>query len=714
MKGSKPFLFLGLGLMLWTLTGCGGKVPLNGPAPLNFAGVPLPNAELNTFYKEVIVVTGGLQPYTYTITGGSLPPGLSMNSSGVVSGTPTALGSSSFIVTVADSQTPVQARNIASFTITVVSQVTLPSATLPNATIGVAYNATITASGGISPYTYALAQGSAALPPGLTLNSSGTISGTPTGPVGTTSFTVQVTDFDTGTATQTFSITVAGKLAGTFAFSFNGYNSQGQAFYMAGSFVTDGAGNVTGGVLDRNGNDSTGLMTEVPITAGSGANGLACPVPSSASGSIYCVNSNDLGTLTLVSTLGTYQFQFSLSSTNDASMILADPNHLNLWGSGVIRQQFLSGLSLAELKGNYSFGFFGVDAGSQRLAGAGTFTADDSGNLTAGLEDTNDNGTVKSRVAFTGEILTLDTTTGRGTERLNIGSEVVDYAFYVVAGISQSGATGVGSSELMEIQTDAVSNGASVTLASVLSQRAAGVSGGGTFGDASLTGVSVMELNAVSSISGGTAPSATLGLATFDGSGNITSFTTDENNGGTPCSGGGTICQNSYKGAYTVEPNGRVTVTGLGSTAPVWYLVTTNQGFVVGTDSSVTSGSFEPQTGSPFFTISIVGNYYGGTITPVLPAVTNEVDSAGATAPPPPGSGNGSLAVTYDSSGTNGVMTNQMLTATYTVDATGRAVLQDSNGNTVAVLYIVSSVPGSRKNVLINPGNDPRLTVEAH
>jgi Putative Ig domain len=687
---------------------------MNGPSPLNFAGVPLPNAELNTFYKEVIVVTGGLQPYTYTITGGSLPPGLSMNSSGVVSGTPTALGSSSFIVTVADSQTPVQARNIASFTIAVVSQVTLPSAALPSATIGTAYNATIMASSGILPYTYALASGSAALPAGLTLNSNGTISGTPTGPVGTTSFIVQVTDFDTGMATQTFSITVAGKLTGSFAFSFNGYNSQGQAFYMAGSFVTDGAGNITSGVLDRNGNDSTGVMTEVPISPGSGASGLACPVPSGASGSIYCVNSNNLGTLTLASTLGTYQFQFSLSSTNDATFILADANHLNLWGSGVIKPQNLAGLSLAELKAGYSFGFFGVDAGGQRIAGAGTFTADGSGNLTSGLEDTNDNGTVKSQVSFTGKFLTLDTTTGRGTERLNVGSQSVDYAFYVVTGISQSGATGLGSIELVEIQTDAVSSGASLTLASVLSQRAAGVSGGGTFDDGSLTGVSVMELNAVSTVGGSPAPNVTLGLATFDGNGNISSFTTDENDGGTPCSGGGTICQSSYTGTYTVDPNGRVTVTGLGSTAPVWYLVAANQGFVVGTDSSVTSGSFEPQTGSPFFTISIVGDYYGGTITPVLPAVTNEVDSALATAPPPPGSGNGSLAVTYNSSGASGVMTNQMLTATYTVDSTGRAVLQDAKGNTVAVLYVVSSIPGSRKNVLINPGDNPRLTVAAH
>jgi len=703
--------------MLCTLIGCGGKVPINGPSPLDFAGVPLPNGAVGEPYKEVIVVTGGLQPYTYTVTG-SLPPGLSMDSSGVVSGTPTMMGTSSFVVTVADSQTPIQARNFQSFSITINPQLTLPVATLSNATIGVAYSGTITASGGVMPYTYALAPGSAALPAGLTLNADGTITGTPTGPVGPFSFMAQVTDSDpvqAAVATQTFSLTVVGILGGSYAFSFNGYNNLGQAFYMAGSFVGDGGGNITSGVLDRNGNDSTGVMTAVPITPGKGASGL-CPVPSGASGSTYCVGSNNLGTITIASALGTYQFQVALAVNNDSTLILADPNHLNLWGSGVLRQQNLAGLSLAQLKASFAFGFFGVDAGGHRLAGAGTFTSDASGNLTAGLEDTNDNGTVKSQVPFTGKFLTLDPTTGRGTERLNMGSETVDYAFYVVSSISisQGGATGGGSIELTEIQTDAVSNG--VTLASVLSQRGAGVAGGVTFTNASLTGVSVMELNAVSSVNGN--PAATLGLATFDGSGNITSFTTDENNGGTACSGGGTICQNSYTGTYKVDPNGRVTVTGIGSPTPVWYLVATDQGFVVGTDASITAGSFEPQTGSPFFTISIVGNYYGGTITPVSPAVTNEADSTVTTPPPPPGSGNGSLTVTYDSSGPNGVMANQMLTATYLVDSTGRAVLQDASGNTVAILYIVSSVSGAtnggRKNVLINPGNNPRLTVAVH
>ena len=73
---------------------------------------------------------------------------------------------------------------------------------------------------------------------------------------------------------------------------------------------------------------------------------------------------------------------------------------------------------------------------------------------------------------------------------------------------------------------------------------------------------------------------------------------------------------------------GRVTVTGLGSgPQPVWYVTSANKGFVIGTDSSATEGSFEPQSGGPFSLPSFLLSYAGGTIQPVSTSVTNEVDS---------------------------------------------------------------------------------------
>ena len=50
--------------------------------------------------------------------------------------------------------------------------------------------------------------------------------------------------------------------------------------------------------------------------------------------------------------------------------------------------------------------------------------------------------------------------------------------------------------------------------------------------------------------------------------------------------------------------------------------------YIVGTDAKVTAGQLmEPQAGSPFSNVSVSGNYSGGTVNPVLSAVTNSVTS---------------------------------------------------------------------------------------
>lgn len=74
--------------------------------------------------------------------------------------------------------------------------ITVNPATLPNSAVGSPYSATVTASGGTGPYTFAVTSG--ALPSGLLLNgASGAITGTPT-TVGTFNFTITATDTATG------------------------------------------------------------------------------------------------------------------------------------------------------------------------------------------------------------------------------------------------------------------------------------------------------------------------------------------------------------------------------------------------------------------------------------------------------------------------------------------------------------------------------------
>jgi hypothetical protein len=81
---------------------------------------------------------------------------------------------------------------------------------LPGATLSGAYNATLAASGGTTPYTWSLASGS--LPNGLTLSSSGSLTGTPS-VLGSFPFTVQVKDAAAHTASSNFSINVVNPTA---------------------------------------------------------------------------------------------------------------------------------------------------------------------------------------------------------------------------------------------------------------------------------------------------------------------------------------------------------------------------------------------------------------------------------------------------------------------------------------------------------------------
>ena len=87
----------------------------------------------------------------------------------------------------------------------------ITTTTVPPGTQSVPYSTTLAAVGGTAPYTWSLASGS--LPPGLAISSTGTISGTPTSP-GTFSFTIEATDAVSGTATETYTITVASGVQG--------------------------------------------------------------------------------------------------------------------------------------------------------------------------------------------------------------------------------------------------------------------------------------------------------------------------------------------------------------------------------------------------------------------------------------------------------------------------------------------------------------------
>ena len=166
-----------------------------------------PTAVVNTAYSDTLTAAGGTTPYTWSVNTGTLPAGLTLSSAGVLSGTPTATGSSTFSVNVIDANNGIATTSI---TLVVTSSVTLTFPAPPSGVVGTAYSDTLTAAGGTTPYTWSISAGS--LPAGLTLNAStGVVSGTPT-TAGTASFTVKVTDAKSKTATFATSITILGSM----------------------------------------------------------------------------------------------------------------------------------------------------------------------------------------------------------------------------------------------------------------------------------------------------------------------------------------------------------------------------------------------------------------------------------------------------------------------------------------------------------------------
>ena len=167
--------------------------------------------KVGTPYSSAVTASGGTAPYTFAITAGSLPAGLTLNpSTGAITGTPTTAGTFNFTVTVTDSTGGQAATATSNCSITIAPPTIAVVCATSTGKVGTPYSSAVTASGGTAPYTFAITAGS--LPAGLTLNpSTGAITGTPT-TAGTFNFTVTVTDSTGGqaaTATSNCSITIA-------------------------------------------------------------------------------------------------------------------------------------------------------------------------------------------------------------------------------------------------------------------------------------------------------------------------------------------------------------------------------------------------------------------------------------------------------------------------------------------------------------------------
>ncbi len=358
------------------------------------------------------------------------------------------------------------------------------------------------------------------------------------------------------------------KLTGQYAFLFKGFDSDG-VYDAVGYFIADGNGNITSGTEDIN--RTSGPHTGVAI---SGA---------------YQIGGDNRGTLTLKSSLGSFNFTFALNGTaKTASFIETDSSGIR--GSGVIKLQDPSAFDPSIFSGGYAVGLSGADS-QGRVAAAGSIFPSGVGTISGSSLDVNDAGDFLPTFAtFSG---TYDIgMTGRGQATLVIpgfDQGTLDLALYVVS-----------ANEYFVVSTGSFIGGNPILAGTVEAQT------GLPFMTSSFHGASVFGLTG----SSGNSSQVTVGRMQFDGAGNI-QVQSDQNSGGNISIG------NLMTGAYSIQLNGRGVLTLDNSVGfpSIWilYAIAPNRAFLLTSDGSVSNGEVYAQAvAPPFETGDMVGDFAFG------------------------------------------------------------------------------------------------------
>lgn len=420
-------------------------------------------------------------------------------------------------------------------------------------------------------------------------------------------------------------------LNGAFAFSFTGVNQAG-FLAVAGSFQANGSGAITSGTADIN--SGNGVFTNQSITG------------------TYNVHNNGQGTATLIASAGTFNISFVLLSAQRALVIRIDNNST---ASGSINLQNASAFSLSALAGTFALNLSGVNAigNGQTAISGGVFTVDTSGNLTSGVQDTNDNGAVSANVAMTPATAAMSNpANGRGTLAISAGGSTRNFVYYVAD---------ANHIKLVEVDLSPALAG------DAFRQTGTAISGSLAFTIAGMSTSGVFVAG---------------GILNTDGAGNVLgSSTEDQNNAGT-------VTQNiGLTGTYSVAANGRGTLALNGGSVNFAIYPSSAGIQVTGIDSnSVTSGAAFQQAG-PFSNTTIQGNY-GMNFTGVTGGA-NEIDSVAQFSAD--GGGNANGAVDFNNGGS--LSTNLALTGTYSMNTNGRGTgtLKSTLATQNLIFYAVSS-----------------------
>ena len=421
-------------------------------------------------------------------------------------------------------------------------------------------------------------------------------------------------------------------LTGAFAFSYTG--TDGGFLAVAGSFQADGNGNITSGMEDIN--SGLGIATNAAVSG------------------TYTVRADGRGSATLKSPAGDTVIDFVLVSGGHALVTRFDSNAT---GSGTIDQQTSSAFSNTALAGQFAFSLTGIDSVGNPLGVAGTFTSDTAGNITSGIDDSNDSGAVVTNDPMTGSLPVASN--GRGTATINTVRGTSTFAFYVVD-----------STHLKLVETDTTS---SLSLGGEAFRQT------GPFSNASANGPFAFTLAGADLLSAG--PFAAGGVLTADGAGTITSGTEDFNDVGLVTTNVG------LTGNYSIAANGRGTlsiVTGSGTFNFIIYPSSAGI-LVLETDIDfLTAGTALQQT--PPFSASSLSGTYGMNFTGAT--ANGELDSVAEFTADGASKFNGII----DLNNVGAITFGQPLSGVFTISSNGRSTvtLQTSLGTQNMAFYSVS------------------------
>jgi hypothetical protein len=544
-------------------------VPFVIVPPLSVATSSLPSGNVNTAYSTTLAATNGTSPYKWSLAAGALPAGVTLSSTGVISGTPTASGSFPITVAVQDSASPVGSAS-ASLTLVVsaAAPVTITTTAPPAGTVGNLYSTTLLASGGTTAsYQWSLVSG--ALPPGVLLdgvaqgNTAGQLLGVPTS-AGTYTFTVQATG--SASATASVSITIAPQagtnnslLKGHYAFYLSGFTDPDsctptpnpiadQPMMMVGSFVADGVGNISSGLYD-----SYVCGTSTTLHAFSGT---------------YSVGADGRGRMVMTNVAnGQSTFAFSVAQVvsgvaQQAQFIEFDDvseDYIGSRGSGVMQMQDTTAFATAKLNGSFVYG----------LTGPGP---------AAGLWTFNGAGVIGGPSA-TGSYGSPDTVSGRTTMTVNGTS----YVMYIV-----------------NQQQAFLSTTGNALAASGISVGQTRLQQSSSFSNASING-SLVAYGLTPPPSGSYAGGGLLDILSGNGAGNLTGTQDIGSHYGTT----------PIAATYSVSSNGLVLL----GTGDVIWLYATNAGFSVPASLSNALLTYENAAGGPY-TFDTSTGYSVGSVPP--------------------------------------------------------------------------------------------------